>query len=958
MSSKTTKNSRWRRLMDVGLIEGFGQRVQAAFQYLDANDIGHFSLTDMTEKGVFVFKYLSIRTDNTTSYGFMDTFRKIDVDGSGQIDEDEFAIGIIELLRHFKSQTELIESIALDIMPAGTLSWEELMLVIDQSRESGTQKSSSSQSLSEHLSAMLDFLEKRVQIQMRADTTGIGMTDSEKLVEFIRDSIEEAIVDVRRHFHLPNKSKLDMIKTEKELEITTALKQYNMKSSAWELPKESRGDSIVIHNRLRRVSHNESEDKNVNQRIARLVPSQNEIIKYLQGMGLDPYDDAMTESLDVDKLRLLNTACKSLENFFSVVSGHSGDLEGLTSLLNEDHGGMRENNQGHLGSIRSFEKVLNALNKARIQTSASASSSIISTSHVEGVPPTTVVASTSGEGVSMIEFLELQETIRQKDLRLEILDIMQTHAVKMGASMIMQNNGDITHEFVDESDPSFYSIDSILAELIGLKGAIAERGILDSPEAQFLTDKFVLLPFEGKSGEENNNVTDVIESMSQNTIKIMQKMEEGGTSDQKDTKIDSYISRKEEEIARLQIFREEVEFERNNMIHTQVELQMLREKAQRLEDAETTTLSLKSKNLELQRKIAEKEQYIRDQEAVHKVTIAETSNESTLRLSSELKTKQREIRELTHQKNKVIRENQRLQLTSQQNEERYNVVLQENMNLRNEGLKFNDDLTASSIYLGEMKKTLEQERKLRGDRETLLTRNRELERIVALRESDIAEKTEETRHMAKLKRELEHLEDRNRELEDQIRTLNSERERAAASISQMEEYRKSLRDKEKDIRDLELQIYNLDSREKDHEIASVRYVAIEDEIKAYKEKIEKIPILVAEVSRLRGSNRAITKAMSDMDNQLTESRSNLTRVERENIRLKADLRRYVDSEQKMKDAQEHMGKHISNQLMSSVTASKNEEKDVEESEVEYKKVRRMLRQSIVDQVQGPRSPSP
>lgn len=957
MPSKTTKNSRWRRLMDVGLIEGFGQRVQAAFQYLDANDLGYFSLTDMTEKGVFVFKYLSIRTDNTTSYGFMDTFRKIDVDGSGQIDEDEFAIGIIELLRHFKSQPELIENIALDIMPAGTLSWEELMLVIDQSRESGPQKSSSSQSLSEHLSAMLDFLEKRVQIQMRADTTGIGMTDAEKLVELIRDSIDEAIVDVRRHFHLPNKSKLDMIKTEKELTITSALKQYNMNSSTWELPKESRGDSIQIHNRLRRVSHNESEDKNVNQRIARLVPSQNEIIKYLQGMGLDPYDDAMTESLDVDKLRLLNTACKSLENFFSVVSGHSGDLEGLTSLLNEDPGGMRENNQGNLGSIRSFEKVLNALNKARLQTSASASASIMSASNVEGAPP--VIATSSSEGVSMVDFLEIQESLRQRDLRLEILDIMQTHAVKMGANMVMQNNGDIVPEPVDESDPSFYSIDSILAEFIGLKGAIAERGIQDSPEGQFLTEKFVVLPLESKSRDEGNSIYEVIDLMSQNTTKIMQKLEEGGSSAQKESKSDLHTTRKEEEIARLQIFREEVEYERNNMIHTQVELQMLREKAQRLSDAETTTLSLKSKNLELQRKIAEKEQYIRDQDAVHKVTVAESGNEATLRLSSELKAKQREIRELTHQKNKVVRENQRLQLTSQQNEEGYNVVLQENMNLRNETLKYKDDLTASTIYLAEMKKTLEQERKLRGDRETLLTRNRELERIVALRESDIAEKTEETRHMAKLRRELEHLEDRNRELEDQIRTLNSERERAAASISQMDEYRKNLRDKEKDIRDLELQIYNLESREKDHEIASVRYSAIEDEIKAYKEKIEKIPILVAEVSRLRGSNRAITKAMSDIDNQLTESRSNLTRVERENIRLKADLRRYVDSEQKMKDAQEHMGKHISNHLMNSVAAAKNDEKEDVESEVEYKRVKRMMRQSIVDQVQsGPRSPSP
>ena len=37
--------------------------------------------------------------------------------------------------------------------------------------------------------------------------------------------------------------------------------------------------------------------------------------------------------------------------------------------------------------------------------------------------------------------------------------------------------------------------------------------------------------------------------------------------------------------------------------------------------------------------------------------------------------------------------------------------------------KYKDELTASSILLAEMQKTLEQERSLRVDRETLLTKN-------------------------------------------------------------------------------------------------------------------------------------------------------------------------------------------------------------------------------------------
>jgi len=83
------------------------QRVTAVFQYLDIENLGFFSLTDMNDKGAEVFDYLSISLDHT-SFGFMDTFRKIDVDGSGEIDEDEFAVGIIELLRYVTPEWEMV----------------------------------------------------------------------------------------------------------------------------------------------------------------------------------------------------------------------------------------------------------------------------------------------------------------------------------------------------------------------------------------------------------------------------------------------------------------------------------------------------------------------------------------------------------------------------------------------------------------------------------------------------------------------------------------------------------------------------------------------------------------------------------------------------------------------------------------------------------------------------------
>lgn len=83
---------------------------------------------------------------------------------------------------------------------------------------------------------------------------------------------------------------------------------------------------------------------------------------------------------------------------------------------------------------------------------------------------------------------------------------------------------------------------------------------------------------------------------------------------------------------------------------------------------------------------------------------------------------------------------------------------------------------------------------------------------------------------------------------------------------------------------------------------------MEEEIGMYKNKVEKIPALVSEVARLRGSSRATSKALDDQDKQLNEYKKSSATFDRENSRLKADLRRHVDNEVKYQDAQEHMGK--------------------------------------------------
>merc|ERR1712072_1619769 len=58
-------------------------------------------------------------------------------------------------------------------------------------------------------------------------------------------------------------------------------------------------------------------------------------------------------------------------------------------------------------------------------------------------------------------------------------------------------------------------------------------------------------------------------------------------------------------------------------------------------------------------------------------------------------------------------------------------------------------------------------------------------------------------------------------------------------------------------------------------------------------------------------------AMADQERQLKDFKNACLRLERENNRLKSDLRRYADSEIKLKEAQEDMAKQLSRYSSSS-----------------------------------------
>ncbi len=221
-------------------------------------------------------------------------------------------------------------------------------------------------------------------------------------------------------------------------------------------------------------------------------------------------------------------------------------------------------------------------------------------------------------------------------------------------------------------------------------------------------------------------------------------------------------------------------------------------------------------------------------------------------------------------------------------------------------------------------------------------------------------------------------------MQSKIRALQADAERSATAVEQMDEYRRMLRQKETETRDLQLKLYRQEATLQEFKYAESRYAAMEKDIAMYKNKVEKIPALVSEVARLRGSSRATSKALDDQDKQLHDFKRTAGSLDRENSRLKADLRRHVDSEQKYHDAQEQMGQikafmtssptRAGGAVSSSSGGAGVEEKDpsmiapdgsisgapfsttpvdgtsaikLAKSPQDYKKIRRMMRASLV-----------
>jgi len=186
-------------------------------------------------------------------------------------------------------------------------------------------------------------------------------------------------------------------------------------------------------------------------------------------------------------------------------------------------------------------------------------------------------------------------------------------------------------------------------------------------------------------------------------------------------------------------------------------------------------------------------------------------------------------------------------------------------------------------------------------------------------------------------------------LETKISDYSVELEKGLIINNQLHKLRDIVQKKTNENNSLLLKIYHLENSNQDIPYYNLRIQDMVEEISDTKMKIEKIPGLLAEIARLRGSSRASLKSLQEQDKLLINYKSRIKLLEKENLLLKHDNQSLQDLENKLKDANNEIKRllNLLNEIQLLKANAKNVEEEKKIMEGQYKKMRKFMRQSVL-----------
>ena len=246
----------------------------------------------------------------------------------------------------------------------------------------------------------------------------------------------------------------------------------------------------------------------------------------------------------------------------------------------------------------------------------------------------------------------------------------------------------------------------------------------------------------------------------------------------------------------------------------------------------------------------------------------------------------------------------RLQNLVKSTEQRMKDSLGEQMSLNQQLHLTQDELIQSQTFISQLLKDLDFERQRwsTGGAAKDAKYVADLEDELSSVKMRLAQAGNETYKNELLLAELVNAEESVSTLDNKLSELQIEAERGQVALEQLDNYREQVRLKIQENRQLSLQLHSLQSTAKVHEGREALVGSLETQLKEAKTRVEKIPGVLAEIARLRGTSRAAAKSLNEQDAFLSQFKVRIARLEGENGRLKNDIRNFIDSDSKLKEA--------------------------------------------------------
>jgi hypothetical protein len=490
--------------------------------------------------------------------------------------------------------------------------------------------------------------------------------------------------------------------------------------------------------------------------------------------------------------------------------------------------------------------------------------------------------------------------------------------------------------------------EEILKELSFLGASLSERSSCSYALGLLLDRPIALLDDSGRITNNNNNNNNhknsdsgngslgtVVEGMESLIKEIGEELHRSIESSSKKEALLWELQRKEETLMEYRTKIEQIDIERNEYLSLNMELQILREKLMKSNKEESINRVLEQKNQELIKKVTAMEEQVN--------RLSELENKFQERLSSSIpqeNTNQQknnnnssstnnkdnnfsgnninsgdnnQLRdqvaqlsqtntELTLHNEQFAKEIQRLKTTIGLSEQRVKSILQDSMTLHSKiQLLEEENITAKGV-ITKLQREVEDMNSLRSYKEEAERKFFDNQKELMKYQIEVAEGRENNVLINKYHNDLITAERTIESLEQRLAEYSVELEKGKIAVSQLESVRETMKGKFQEIHDMNLTIHHLETQLKEVPYLSARLREVSSELSEYKMKVDKIPGLLAEIARLRGSSRASIKSLMEQDKLISTMKHRLKLLEKDNTLLKHENQSLLELEMKLKES--------------------------------------------------------